>query len=88
MKQMKQTQDSEDSKGRKPIQWKNKMPATEPLQAEKILDKRVKKKSRGKEYFEYLVKWKDHPIEDSTWMTSTLLHKSGNTIIILMDRSP
>ena len=34
-----------------------------------MLDKRVAKKTRNKEYFEYLVKWKGHLAKDSTWMT-------------------
>ena len=32
-----------------------------------ILYKRVGKKTRRKEYFEYLVKWEDHPVEDASW---------------------
>ena len=34
-------------------------------QMEHILDKRVSKKTRLKQYFEYLVKWKNHPVEDA-----------------------
>jgi hypothetical protein len=29
---------------------------------EKLVDQRIGKKSRRKTYFEYLVKWKGHPI--------------------------
>ena len=64
------------------------MAATEPLQLEKILDKTVKKKTKGKEYFEYLVKWEGQPLENSSWMTSTLLQKSGHIVEYLMDMSP
>jgi hypothetical protein len=32
---------------------------------EKIVDQRIGKKTKRKTYFEYLVKWKGHPIEDS-----------------------
>jgi hypothetical protein len=32
-----------------------------------ILDKRVSKRTKRKEYFEYLVKWKGHPVEDASW---------------------
>jgi hypothetical protein len=32
-----------------------------------ILDKRVSKRTRRKKYFEYLVKWKNHPVEDVSW---------------------
>ena len=43
------------------------MPIVEKPQMEIILDKRVSKKTRRKEYFEYLVKWKGHPVEDASW---------------------
>jgi hypothetical protein len=48
------------------VQWKN-MPVAEKPQMECILDKRVSKKTRRKEYYEYLVKWKGHPMEDASW---------------------
>ena len=31
---------------------------------EKVLDQRVGKSTRGKDYNEYLVKWKNRPVED------------------------
>jgi hypothetical protein len=52
----------------------------EEVAMERILDTRVLKKTRGKEYYEYLVKWKDHPLEDATWVTVALIQKSGSTI--------
>jgi hypothetical protein len=42
------------------------MPVADKPQMEWILDKRVGKKTRRKQYFEYLVKWKDHPVEDAS----------------------
>jgi hypothetical protein len=45
------------------------MPVADKPQMERILDKRVGKKTRRKEYFEYLVKWKGHPVEDASWET-------------------
>jgi hypothetical protein len=33
---------------------------------ENILEQSVGKKTRRKKYLEYLVKWKDHPVEDSS----------------------
>ena len=39
-------------------------------QIEIILDKRISKKTRDKEYFQYLAKWKDHPSKDAWWMTT------------------
>jgi hypothetical protein len=51
------------------IQWTKQMPIVEKPQMECILDKRVRKRTRRKQYFEYLVKWKNHPIEDASWET-------------------
>ena len=45
------------------------------LEVENILDTHVTKKTGKKEYLEYLVKWKDHPMEDSTWMDEGALQK-------------
>ena len=53
-----------------------------------ILEKRVGKKTRWKEYFEYLVKWKNHPVEDASWETEAEIQKHGKTVQELMDRSP
>ena len=39
------------------------MPVADKQQMEHILDKRVSKKTRRKQYFEYLVKWKNHLVE-------------------------
>ena len=41
------------------IDWKGQLPQKEQPHIESILDKRVSKKTRDKEYFQYLVKWKD-----------------------------
>jgi hypothetical protein len=42
------------------------MPVAANPQMEIIIDKRVNRKTKRKEYFEYLVKWKGHPVEDSS----------------------
>jgi hypothetical protein len=55
---------------------------------EQILDKRVGKKTRRKEYFEYLVKWKDHPVEDASWETEAEILKHVQTVQELLDRIP
>ena len=41
------------------------MPLATSLEAEHILDTRVTKKTRKKEYLEYHVKWKDHPMDEA-----------------------
>jgi hypothetical protein len=70
------------------IQWQKQMPIAEKPQMEHILDKRVSKKTRRKQYFEYLVKWKNHPVEDASWETEAVIQKHGQTVQELMDRSP
>ena len=64
------------------------MPIAEKPQMEQILNKRVGKKTRRKEYFEYLIKWKGHPVEDARWETEAEILKHGHTVQELMDRSP
>jgi hypothetical protein len=49
------------------VQWIKQMPVAEKPQMESIIDKRISKKTRRKEYFEYLVKWKGHLVEDASW---------------------
>jgi hypothetical protein len=48
------------------IQWQKQLPVAERAQMECILDKRVGRKTRRKQYFEYLVNWKKHPVEDAS----------------------
>jgi hypothetical protein len=70
------------------IQWQKQLPVAEKPQMECILDKRVGKKTRRKQYFEYLVKWKNHPVEDVRWENEAAIQKHGRTVQELMDRSP
>jgi hypothetical protein len=70
------------------IQWTKQMPVADKPQMECILDKRIGKKTRRKEYFAYLVKWKNHPVEDASWETEAEIQKHGKTVRELMDRSP
>jgi hypothetical protein len=70
------------------IQWMKQMPVTKKPQMECILDKRVSKRTRRKQYFEYLVKWKNHPVEDASWEIEAKIQKHGQTVQELMDRSP
>jgi hypothetical protein len=70
------------------IQWMEHMPVAERAQMECILDKRVGKRTRRKEYFEYLIKWKNHPVEDASWETEAEIQKHGRTMQELMGRIP
>ena len=51
----------------------NDYPKKQTEEVEHILGQRIRKKTRGKEYFEYLVKWKNRPIEDYTWISQAKL---------------
>ena len=51
------------------------------------METKVAKKTRGKEYLEYLVKWQGHPAEDSIWMSAADLEKKGYAIGDLMSGS-
>ena len=53
--------------------------------AGKVLDTRLAKKTRGREYLDYLVKWKEHPEEDATWMNVAEIEKKGYSIEELMN---
>jgi hypothetical protein len=59
------------------FQWTKQMPVAEKPQMESILDKRVSKRTRRKEYFEYLVKWKGHPVEYASWENEVEIQKHG-----------
>ncbi len=69
------------------IAWKKHIPVMQKLEMEKILDIRVLNKTRGHEYHEYLIKWKNQLVEDATWMTEAVIHKNGGTVEELMNRS-
>jgi hypothetical protein len=64
------------------------MHVAEKLQMEKIIDQRIGKKTKRKTYFEYLVKWKGHLIEDSSWENEVDIQKQGKSMQELIDRSP
>jgi hypothetical protein len=53
------------------------MPVAENPQMERIIEKRINKKTKRKEYFEYLVKWNGHPVEDAIWEDEAKIHKHG-----------
>ena len=68
------------------LQWVGQIPVTQPLEVEAILDTKVVKRTRKKDYLEYLVKWKKQPIKDSTWMSAAELEAKGFTVADLMNR--
>jgi hypothetical protein len=69
------------------VQWIKQLPVAENPQMEKIIDQRVGKKTRRKTYFEYLVKWKGHPIEDASWENEADIQRHGQMVQELMNRS-
>jgi hypothetical protein len=44
---------------------------------DKIIDHRIGKRTRRKNYFEYLVKWKGHPEEDTNWVSEENILNKG-----------
>jgi hypothetical protein len=62
------------------------MPVDEKSEMESIIDKRISRKTRRKEYFEYLVKWKGHPVEDANWEDEAVIQNNGQTVQKLMNR--
>jgi len=62
------------------IQWEEQIPIVEKPQMEKILGQRVGRKTKRKVYPEYLVKWKDHPMKDSSWVIEPNIFKHGKIV--------
>ena len=68
------------------LQWVGKMPVAHPFEVEAILDTKVVKSTRKKDYMEYLVKWKKRPTEDSTSMNIVELKSKCFTVVDIMNR--
>jgi hypothetical protein len=72
---------------REKIEWTKQMPVAENPQMESIIDKRISRNTRRKEYFEYFVKWKGHPIEDASWENEAEIQRHGQTMQELTNKS-
>ena len=74
------TLDHRRSKEEEEIDWVRQLPIAKELKPERILDKKLLNKTRGQEYFQYLVKWKDQPIVEATLMTDSMLQKLSSSV--------
>ena len=59
------------------------MLVAQPLEVEDILDTKVVKSTRKKDYLDYLVKWKKRPTKASNWMSAAELEAKGFTIFMI-----
>ena len=50
-------------------EWKQQLPIKPIKEMEEILATRIGKKTRQKEYLEYLVKWKNRGIKYASWVS-------------------
>ena len=57
------------------IDWQGNIPQKGQPQIESILDKIFLRNIRNKTFFQYLVKWRNHPTKDATWMTEQEISK-------------
>jgi hypothetical protein len=69
------------------IGWKVKLTRVVQKEIETVLDQKVTKKTRGKECFYYLVKWKGQLAKDATWMIATKISKYSTDLEDLINSS-
>lgn len=67
--------------------WMRQMPSAQALEIERILDTQVAKQTRQKECLQYLVKWKNCPIEDRSWLDVGQIQWASYSFEELMDWS-
>jgi hypothetical protein len=60
-------------------EWEQHLPIKSEEQIEEILATRIGKKTRRKEYMEYLIKWKNRGAEDASWVTEDQLARVQNS---------
>jgi hypothetical protein len=70
----------------KDLQWLKQMHVAQSLEFETILDTKVARSTRKKEYVEYFVKWKEHLVDDSTWMSVAEMEAKGFTVADFMKK--
>ena len=63
------------------------MPSAQSHEIEGILSTQVAKKTRRNEYLQYLVKWRDRPMEDNSWLDAMQIQKAGYSVEELMEWS-
>ena len=63
-------------------------PKVTKLEVEKLLDSRVKKTTRHKVYMEHLIKWKEKPVSEATWVAETEFKKVGIPLDLLQTDPP
>jgi hypothetical protein len=68
------------SDGNHTIGWKEQLPRVVKKEIEKVLYMKLLMKTKDTEYFQYLVKWKGQPIEDSTRMTTVEISNYGGDL--------
>ena len=59
-------------------------PKNQIEEVEKVLDQRVGKSTRRKYYYEYLVKWKQRPVKDATWISQSKLDSNSGCDISMI----
>jgi hypothetical protein len=79
---------AEGNEHQRKIHWEKQLSVAKKPQMEKIVDRRVGKKTRRKTYFKYSVRWKGRLAEDVSWVNEVEIQKHGRLMQDLMDRSP
>lgn len=57
--------------------WEQQLPARQCEEIDEVIDSRVVRRTTGKEYKEYLIKWRGEKMEEATWVAGPELLKLG-----------
>jgi hypothetical protein len=61
-------------------EWKKQLLVKPTKELEKILGKRVSKRTQNKEYYKYLVKWRNNGFKDASWVSENeIAHLRGSS---------